>query len=198
MEQRLLNPESFSAKALTLLLQSSQQASQNLSACDNHSQTAMLLMELPLADAALRSGAADEFDQHILSLETRTGKILKCTPRDSFVWLVAFNLEIAHGRLNEHAFDLLTMSYETSPNEAWISTRRTMAATPLIPIASESLRKKILAEFQRLVRDGFESAAARAYLAAPESVRSLLTAQIEQLDIPQQKAFSNALLKLHS
>lgn len=155
-------------------------------------------MEIPLADDALRSGASKEFDRHIQSLETRTRLVLGCTPRDSFVWLLAFNLEMVHGRLNEHAFNLLATSYETSPNEAWLSTRRIVIAIPLVPIAPESLRKKILVEFQQLVRSGFESAAARAYLAASQPVRSLLLAQIEQLGPPQQRAFSDALQKLRS
>jgi hypothetical protein len=199
VEQRLLGSAEFNTTAVAqLLLQRSRLSSQTLSACDSHSQRAMLLMEIPVADAALRSGATTEFDRHILSLEVRTREVLNCTPRDSFVWLLAFNLEILHGRLNDHAFDLLEMSYETSPNDAWISTRRIMVAAPLISIAPESLRRKILSEFLQLVRSGFEGAAARAYLTAPEPMRSLLIVEIEQLASPRQKAFSDALQKLQS
>jgi hypothetical protein len=158
----------------------------------------MLLMEMPLAEAALRSGAAKEFDQHVQSLETRSRRILSCTPRESFVWLLMFNLEVLHGLLNEHSFNLLAMSYETSPNEAWISIRRIIVAMPLVLIAPESVRKEILFEFQHLIRDGFVDDAARSYLTASQPVRSLLQTQIEQLDLPQQKNFSNALQKIRS
>lgn len=48
---------------------------------------------------------------------------MSCTPRDSFAWLLAFDFEVLHGRLNQHSFDLLAMSYRTSPNEAWIAIR---------------------------------------------------------------------------
>jgi hypothetical protein len=98
MEGSLLRFETFSPTSLTRTLES--QASQNLSACDTHSQRSLLLMEMPLAEAALRSGAAAEFDQHIQSLEARSRRILSCTPREVFVWLLAFNLEILHGLLN--------------------------------------------------------------------------------------------------
>jgi hypothetical protein len=196
IESRLLHFETFSRTTLTQILES--QASQSLSACDTHSQRAMLLMEMPLAEVALRSGAADEYDQRIHSLESRTIRILSCTPRESFVWLSLFNLEVLHGRLNEQSFDLLGMSYETSPNEAWISIRRMTAAAPLILIAPEPLRQKILFEFQQLIRYGFEIEAARCYFAASGSIRSLLQTRVEQLDPPRQKAFSDALQKLRS
>jgi hypothetical protein len=196
IEGHLLRFETFSETTSTQILES--QASQNSSACDTHSQRAMLLMEMPLTEAALRSGATSEFDRRIQSLETRSRRILGCTPRESFVWLLAFNLEVLHGLLNEHTFNLLAMSYETSPNEAWISVRRVMVAIPLVLIAPEPLRRKILLEFQQLIRYGFVDAAARSYSAASEPTRSLLQTQIEQLDLSQQKIFFDSLQRFHS
>jgi len=155
-------------------------------------------MEMPLAEAALRSGAAGEFDRRIQSLEAGSSRVLSCVPRESFVWLLAFNLEVLHGRLNEQSFNLLAMSYETSPNEAWISVRRIIVAMPLVLIASEPIRHKILFEFQQLIRHGFVDDEARSYITPSGSVRSLIQTQIEQLDPPRQKSFSNALQKIRS
>lgn len=196
IESRLLRFETFNRTTLAQTLES--QASQSLSACDTHAQRAMLLMEMPLAEAALRSGAASEFDQRIRALETRSRRVLSCTPRESFVWLLVFNLEVLHGVLNEHSFNLLAMSYDTSPNEAWISIRRIIVAMPLVLIAPEPVRQKILFEFQQLIRYGFVDDAARSYLTASGSIRSLLQTQVQQLDLPRQKAFSDALQKPRS
>jgi hypothetical protein len=196
IELRLLRSETFDRTTLAQVLDS--QASLDFSACDTHSQRALLLVEMPLAEAALRSGAVNEFDRHIRSLEARSREILGCTPRESFVWLLAFDLEILHGRLNEQSFNLLAMSYETSPNEAWISIRRIIIAMPLVLVAPEPLRQKILFEFQQLVRNGFARDAARSYSTSSEAVRSLLLAQIEQLDPARKKSFSEALQALHS
>jgi hypothetical protein len=196
IESRLLRFETFNRTALTQILES--QASASLSECDTHSQRAMLLMEMPLAEAALRSGTADEFDRRIQSLESRSKRILGCAPRESFVWLLAFNLEVLHGRLDRQAFDLLAMSYDTSPNEAWISIRRTMVAMPLLPIAPVPVQQRVLFEFQQLVRFGFAGEAARSYSTASEATRRLLQARVEQLDVARQKAFSDALQKLRS
>ena len=191
IETRLLHFDTFSGPTLTGALQSDGSAS--LSACDTHSQRALLLMEIPLAEAALRSGATVEFDQHIRSLETRSSQVLACAPRDSFVWLLAFDLEVLHGKLDDHAFNLLAMSYETSPNEAWISVRRVVLAVPLLLVAPESLRPSILSEFQQLIRNGFAGDAARGYLHASPAIRALLRTRIEQLDPAGRKAFNDAL-----
>jgi hypothetical protein len=69
---------------------------------------------------------------------------------------------------------------------------------PLVLVAPEPLRQKILFEFQQLIRNGFARDAARSYSTSSESVRSLLLAQIEQLDPARKKSFSEALQALHS
>jgi hypothetical protein len=195
LEGRLLNFETFSP---TIAVRTLESESQRLNTCDTHSQRAMLLLEIPLADATLRSGAATEYDRHIQALESRSRQILTCTPRDSFVWLLAFDLEVMHGLLNERSFDLLAMSYETSPNEAWITVRRIFVAMPLLLNAPESLRETILHEFRQLVYDGFVDEATRVYLAARPAIRALLQTRIEQLDLRRQKTFSEALQKAGS
>ncbi len=196
IEGRLLSFETFRPASSAQTLDSL--AVRRLSSCDTHSQRAMLLLELPLAVAALRSGAADEFDQHIQSLEIRSKTALSCTPRESFFWLLVFNLEILHGRLTERSFDLLAMSYETSPNEAWISIRRIAVALPLVLVASEPIRQRILNEFQQLIKNGFLDVAVHSYATVSGSIRSLLQAQVEQLEPGQQKAFAEALHKFGS
>jgi hypothetical protein len=196
IESHLLRSEAFNRKTLRQTVES--EDSQNLSSCDTHSQRALLLMEMPLAEAALRSGAAVEFDRHIRSLENRSRRVLGCAPRESFVWLVAFNLEVLHGRLNPQSFDLLAMSYETSPNEAWIAIRRIIVAMPLVLVAPEPVRQKILFEFRQLIRNGFVDDAARSYATASEPIRSLLQTQVEQFDPKRQKDFSDALQNIRS
>jgi hypothetical protein len=192
-ESRLLRSEVFAPKMLGSILESP--SSQVLNACDTHSQRALLLMEMPLTNLALRSGAATEFDRHFRSLETRSRDVLGCTPRESFVWLLTFYLETLHGRLDERAFDLLEMSYETSPNEAWISIRRVIVALPLAEIAPTRLRQRIFDEFRQLVENGFTDDAARAYATASQPVRSLILRQIQSINEPRLKAFTEALRK---
>jgi hypothetical protein len=196
MEGHLLRFESFKDTAFDSLLKES--ASQDLSACDTRAQRALLLMEMPLAAAALHSGLSREFDQRVRSLEARTRAILGCAPRDSFAWLAAFNLEALHGELDDHAFKLLAMSYETSPNEAWISIRRDLLAVPLIASADEPVRRQVLLEFRQLVHNGLLEGAARAYLTSPPSIRSALQAQIDQLSSTDQSAIAEALRAAHS
>src|SRR5438045_1391844 len=88
LEAHVLQFETFSAAMTTELLESP--AAQHLSACDNHGQRALLLLEIPLAETALRSGAVRDFDRHVQSLEARSRTILACAPRNSLAWLVLF------------------------------------------------------------------------------------------------------------
>jgi hypothetical protein len=196
LESRLLQFQIFSQATATETLATA--ATWDVSPCDNHAQRALLLLEIPVADAALRSGTVHEYDERIRSLEARGRQALSCTPRDSFVWLVLFGLETGHGVLSEHAFDLLAMSYETSPNEAWIATRRTALAIPVVLSAPEPIRQKILTEFQNLVRHRFAEMPARSYLRASAPTRALLQSQIEQLDASSQRTFSDALQRVRS
>jgi hypothetical protein len=194
--ESLLRSEAFAPKMLRLILESP--SSQVLNACDTHSQRALLLMEMPLTNLALRSGTTVEVDRHFRSLD-RSREILGCTPRESFVWLLTFYLETLHGRLDERlderSFDLLAMSYETSPNEAWISIRRVIVALPLAEIAPTRLRQKIFDEFQQLVENGFTDDAARAYSTASQPVRSLILRQIQSINEPRLRSFTEALRK---
>jgi hypothetical protein len=62
-------------------------------------------------------------------------------------------------------------------------------AMPLVLVAQEPLRQKILSEFQQLIRFGFVDEATRSYLTGSGQVRSLLQTQIEQLDLPAKSLF---------
>jgi hypothetical protein len=157
-----------------------------------------MLLEIPLADAALRSGAVQEFDQRMASLEARARRTLGCAPRDSFVWLLLFGLETEHGLLDEHAFNLLAMSYDASPNEAWIAVRRIVVAIPVVRFAPEPIQQKILTEFQNLIKRGFVEMPARSYLSASARTRALLQSRVDELDPRRQKTFSDTLQKLRT
>jgi hypothetical protein len=196
IETRLLQFEGFGQATETRVLASA--AAQDTSACDSHAQHALLLMEIPLADAALRSGALEAFNQRTRSLETRATQALSCTPRDSLVWLVLFGLQTAHGVLDNRAFDLLAMSYQTAPNEAWIAVRRILLAVPVVRSAPEPMQSTILTEFQNLIANGYVDMPARAYQNASETVRKDLQARVEQLDARSQKTFADAVQKLRS
>ena len=193
LEGRLLQSDTFNPDTLAHELASP--AAQVVRDCDAHSQTALLLIQMQLALAALGAGAVAEFEQHGQSMELRLRRTLACEPRQSFVWLLAFTLDVMHGRLNDQAFNLLAMSYQTSPNEAWIAVRRMIVAIPLIPTMPDHLKEQVLGEFQQLVQDGFTRETALSYSSASTSVRDLLQARIERLRPSQQKHFWDATVQ---
>jgi hypothetical protein len=196
IETRLLQFEAFGQATESRVLASD--AAQDVSACDNHAQHALLLMEIPLTDAALRSGALDALDQHTRSIEARAKQALTCTPRDSLVWLVLFGLKTAHGVLDEHSFELLAMSFQTAPNEAWVAVRRVLLAVPVLRSAPAPMQERILAEFQNLIAHGYIDMPARAYQNASEAVRADLQARVALLDPSRQQSFADAVKKPRS
>src|SRR5207245_5203652 len=101
----------------------------------------------------LRSGATAEYDRRIRIVEDRARHILSCSPRDGFAWLVLFNLDLLRALLDKPTFDLLTMSYETAPNEAWISVRRNPVSLPLLVLAPDAVRERISQEFHEMIRE---------------------------------------------
>lgn len=196
MKRQLLRSETFTPKTLALKVANAN--SENVSPCDDHAQVALLLMEMQLAEIALRSGEVTKFDQRTQSIEIRTRRALNCTPRQSFIWLMAFSAEVLHGRINDRTFGLLAMSHETSPNEGWISIRRNAVSIPLILSMPDNLRQQTLSEFQQLVRNGFRDEAALSYSAAPPEIRRLLQNQIGELGPSEQRAFREAVEKVQS
>lgn len=193
IETELLKFQTFTPATAAATLDGT--AAQNLDVCDAHAQRTLLLLEIPLAYAALQSGAVQEFDRRGRALETRARQALSCNPRDSFVWLSLFGFHTARGQIDENAFDFLRMSYETSPHEAWIAARRVTVAVPVMLSAPEPLRERILAEFQHLVRERFIEMPVRVYLSAPPAVRTLLQASVDQLSAKEKEAFAAALKK---
>jgi len=191
LETDLLRFKTFNRSNAVAMLDHA--SAQDLSACDIDAQRALMLLEIPLADAALRSGAIGEFDQRSRSLELRARLTLGCAPRDSLVWLILFGLEIEHGNLSERTFELLKASYEISPNEAWLSLRRITIAIPVILAAPEPLQQMVFSEFQRLIKDRMTEVPARVLWTARGPVRALLQSRLDELDASTQKLFYETL-----
>lgn len=194
LESGLLRFETFHRDDAIATLNST--AARDVSPCDVHAQRGLLLLELPLVDAALRSGSTRDFDLHSRSLEERAHGTLSCSPRDSLVWLLLFGLKNEHGLLDDKTFDLLAMSYETSPYEAWVAVRRIVVAMPVILAAPDRLREKVLVEFQTLIQLGFLEVPALTYRNASNQVRSLLQARVDQLGPARQAEFRRAIERL--
>ncbi|PZA12826.1 hypothetical protein DNX69_06430 [Rhodopseudomonas palustris] len=194
LADHLLRFKTFDDTFSSAVLQS--RSAHALSSCDARAQRALIMLEIPLADAALRAGVAGEFDLRNGDLTSRAKKILSCAPSDSFAWLVLFGLAVQSGRLGPDAFALLERSYETSPREAWIAVRRISIAAPVASMAPEATRSKILFEFRQLVRDGYVELPARSYVRSHQGVRDFLDTEVSQLDVHSRLRFKAAVANL--
>ena len=194
LNTELLRSENFSLRDLANKLSASNLAAE--SGCDSDQQTALLTIEMRLADTALHSGDSAAFDRHSLSVAQRAKRALSCTPRQSFIWLIAFSQAVLSGKLDDDTLKMLSLSYQTSPNEGWISVRRNFVATPLIPILPPDLRDSAEQEFEQLVADGFEAEAAKSFVRAQPAVQTSLQARLQHLAPARQEAFQTAVHQL--
>jgi hypothetical protein len=190
----LLSYEQYSSASLASML--SDQAALNLDPCDTYAQRALMLAEIPLVELSLKRGAAAEFDSHVHALELRVEQILRCNPRDSFAWLVAFNLRIIHGQLDVRTFQFLDTSYDTSPNEVWIAIRRLLAAMPFLDEAPPQTRARAASEFRLLVHNGLFDEAARSYLVASDSMRAMLMIELQEATQVERERLLRSLKSL--
>jgi hypothetical protein len=194
VEGRLLSFASYSAQAAGEMHDGA--LAQELSECDNHAQRSLLLLELPLADAALKAGATADFDRRVQSIEERAKRDIACTPRDPLLWLVLFGLDVQHGARDRHTFDLLATSYAVSPHEAWIGLRRAMVTIPIVQTIPDPLREQVLAEFENLINDKLPEIPARLFLSASDAARAILQPRIDRLDPKSRQAFASMLQEL--
>jgi hypothetical protein len=194
LEQQLVQFRSFEPTESAAELTGRHAAS--VTACDTRAQRALVLLEIPLADAALRSGLVGDYDRRSAEIRSRAKSTLACSPRDSFAWMILFGSAVQAGKLDPAAFDLLRSSYDASPNEAWISIRRTALAVPVASIAPEPIQKKIVAEWRTLIESGYIEMPAQAYVRSHQSVRDLLDAEIERFDRSTRAQFRVAVHKL--
>ncbi|WP_205502357.1 hypothetical protein [Rhodopseudomonas sp. BR0G17] len=190
----LLRFKTFDDSFSTTVLNS--RSAHALDACDTRAQRALIMLEIPLADVALRTGATNEFDRRTTDLRTRAYQSLSCAPTESFAWLVLFGLAVQAGRLDADTFALLERSYETSPREAWIAVRRIAVAAPVASLAPDAIRSKIVSEFRQLLLDGYVELPAQAYARSHQGVKEFLDTQVEQLDVRTQLRFKAAVTKL--
>jgi hypothetical protein len=191
LKDQLLRSEIYEPESTKRLYEELQNA--YLGECEPDSQMSLILMSLRVAENALRTGAATDFDLKLDDLTTSIRVALGCAPRSSYLWLLSFWTETLSGRLGPKSLEMLAMSYETGPNEGWIAIRRNSTAIPVVPIASDPLRQRIIREFGLLVRDGFLREAAASYSVATPEVRSALQTELLRSGDSRQREFWQAV-----
>lgn len=191
IEQQLLHLEIFDVEEMASAVRAN--ALETSWSCDTHTQMALVMIEMRLADHALHSGSVVEFENYSNSLQRRAELGLACAPYASFLWLAAFSSRLAHGQIDQRALEFLSMSYQTSSFEGWLMIRRLSLVLPLTMVVSPQLREVILSEFIRCIEDGYVAEAARSYARAPSSAQQLLRGQLGRTTAQKQAAFWRAL-----
>ena len=193
IESRLLHFETFSRTSLTQALRSD--VSKSLSACDTHSQRALLLMEMPLAEVALRSGASREFDQrHPVHRDQSQTDPELCAAQ-----FIRLALDVQPGSPARQAGRDTRSTCSRCPTKPLLMRHGYQSVALWLRCRSCSLRpnrfgRKFFSNFCSL--SAMDLRGRRALLSSRVRTHSLLLqTKVQQLDLPGQKAFSDALQK---
>jgi hypothetical protein len=150
--QRILSGEKFSVaqlNAMKRLLNVTPSGSPEASTLSSAAVVHLFLLEDQLRTGVRKASASD-----LAELKMIVDAALAQSPTNSFMWLADVSTKRLRGEFTEGDFDLLRMSYGSSPNEAWIEVRRNPLTVSLFPSLPNDLKDRAVSEFARLVGAG--------------------------------------------
>ncbi len=127
-------------------------------------------------------------------LYAAAGNALACAPADSFAWLSLFWMDAGRHGLDARNANFLRLSYDLSPNEAWIALWRSQLAMLLFEQLAPDLASKASEEFVKLVNtDWFYWQTAVIFKNASSTARNRVLEQLKSLKLSTRQAFAKAL-----
>lgn len=103
---------------------------------------------------------------------------LSGAPSNSFLWLAGYWLQELKSDRADHGLQLLKMSYEFGPREAWIAVRRSPLALRMFSILPPELTVASTTEFVGLMRAGLYEDAANILAGPGWPIREMLIGKL--------------------
>lgn len=126
-------------------------------------------------------------------LQDRVEEAIAQAPTNPFMWLSGFWLDRVSGKATERDWNLLRMSYQSGPNEAWVALVRSPQVLNAFSSLPHDLAEMAVREFVGLVRSGLYEDAANIMAGAPPAVRNQLLSRLAGLQEEDRRAFAKAL-----
>ena len=189
--QHLFSGERYRIERLNEALQDVKQMP--LSQWRSTALSSMAMIRLPLAEAVLNAGKADDVARALDDLDTVTAAALDGNPTSGFLWLTEYWLRNARKANRGEDLQLLRMSYSRAPNEGWIAVMRNPQALGAFAVLPDDLQERALSEFVGLVRSGFYQDAANILAGPGWAVRDKLLTRLAPLGEVERRRFSRAL-----
>lgn len=121
---------------------------------------------------------------------------LRCSPADSFLWLVLYWAEMTRHGFEAHDLDYIRLSYEVGPYEGWVALKRNPIALVLFEQLSPALRERVVSEFVGLVNSGFHREAAEILVGPGWRLRDQLLPRLGVVPQAHRVAFDREVFEL--
>ncbi|MCK1740412.1 hypothetical protein IVA80_05915 [Bradyrhizobium sp. 139] len=153
------------------------------------------LIALRVAEEAMQRKNSEEADREMASAEVKVRAALSLSPTNSFLWLMAYSLEISRSGFQAKSLSYLDQSYATGPQEGWIALRRNRIALAIFPALEHSTQDSVVGEFSGIVDSGFIAEAAANVTGVGWDQRERLLANLGRADIASREAFAKVLAR---
>jgi hypothetical protein len=166
---------------------------ENSSFCSPSALHAATMIRVHALEIAFEEGARRSIESGLAELDEVARRTLLCSPTNSFSWLVLFwALNLSEGYNDAH-LNMLRLSYEQGPNEAWIALKRNPLALVFYERFPQDLRDQVAQEFAGLVKSSFFAQAADTFLRQGFPNREALTMRLDFSDDRRIRIFARAL-----
>jgi hypothetical protein len=150
--------------------------------CEPVTLRALAITRLRLAEEAISASDSAVIGQTEVAGEAALRRALSCTPTDPFLWFALFWMQNSTRGLQKDNFKMLRLSYQTGPNEGWLSIRRNRLAIAIYPSLPSDLKEAAADEFVQLVKSDLITDAADILAGPGRPVRGMLLHRLEGMD----------------
>lgn len=150
-------------------------------------------IELAALDAAQRDGQSRDWELGLASTDRLLRHGLRCFPYDGNLWLRLAMVEYARTGPTRNVQDMLKLSADTAPYEAWIIGPRIVFASRLLGFQSEGVRSVLEADVRIFAQHAHIGEVAALYMRVGEQGRPVFDHAIALVDGERRTALDRAI-----
>jgi hypothetical protein len=168
-------------------------ASGAMTLCPRESIRGAVSIELAALDAAHKEGKLREWELELAAADRLLRHGLRCFPYDGNMWLRLAMVEFARTGPTSNVEDMLRLSADVAPNEAWIIGPRIAFAAKLSAFQLASVRKVLETDVHTFAHYAHAADVGSLYVQVGEEARQIFDEGIALVDDEHRAALKAAI-----
>lgn len=164
-----------------------------LAVCPRDLVRSAVSIELAALDAASRDGKKREWEMGLAATDRLLRHGLRCFPYDGNLWLRLAMVEFARTGPTRNVIDMLKVSANVAPHEAWIIGPRIVFATRLLDFQLESVRGVLEADVRTFAQHAHVGEVGSLYVQVGEKGRPIFDQSIALIEGERRTALDAAI-----